>query len=271
MVEHYQDDPDVAIVAVQTVFEGFETNTADKLAPTARQYGLEIPFGHDPGPDGQRSSVLKGYQTGGTPWVIVMDPAGVVRFNDFHLEPEKAIELIDRLAGQHRTGSALYGQAFPDLEGADWLRGEAGDDGFPQSYLTIVRWWTDRSDPQMEDLEAVAKVYRKYRSKRVGMIAVYAPTGEPVERKELLSAARGARFTGPVIQDAEGKLRKALEEAGLPAEAALPTFLVDHAGVIRWVYLGERIGKVEGDEKAEAALEELTEQIQESLQKVRRR
>ena len=39
---------------IQTVFEGAETNTRDKLRINQEQYGLKMPFGHDTPPAGER-------------------------------------------------------------------------------------------------------------------------------------------------------------------------------------------------------------------------
>jgi hypothetical protein len=37
------------------------------------------------------------YRSGGTPWIVIIDKKGIVRFNGFHLSPAKAIRLIDQL------------------------------------------------------------------------------------------------------------------------------------------------------------------------------
>lgn len=41
-------DRGFAFAAVQTVFEGAESNTFERLRETQLRYGLNIPFGHDP-------------------------------------------------------------------------------------------------------------------------------------------------------------------------------------------------------------------------------
>ena len=97
VMEKFKDSPDVAFVAVQTVFEGFEVNTAERALETAGEYQLAIPVGHDPGPDGRRSLIMQRYRTGGTPWIIVIDSQGTVRFNDFHVEVYQMTDLINRL------------------------------------------------------------------------------------------------------------------------------------------------------------------------------
>ena len=95
--DYYQTNNDVAFVAVQTVFEGFHVNTIGQAGETARQYSLQIPIGHDPGTDGQRSLIMQRYRTGGTPWTILVDKQGIVRFNNFHVQTKEMIPIIDDL------------------------------------------------------------------------------------------------------------------------------------------------------------------------------
>ena len=42
LIRHYKDDTDVEFVAVQTVFEGFGTNTFERARKVAKDYGLKI-------------------------------------------------------------------------------------------------------------------------------------------------------------------------------------------------------------------------------------
>ena len=50
------DDVGVAFVAVQTAYEDLEHNTLEAARETARRFGLDIPIGHDAGPDGKGST-----------------------------------------------------------------------------------------------------------------------------------------------------------------------------------------------------------------------
>ncbi len=95
-----KDDAGVAFVAIQTVFEGFEVNTFDRAKEVAQRYELEIPFGHDAGPDGRRSLVMQRYRTGGTPWTVLIDREGRVRFNDFRAEPDRLRHMIRQLQAE---------------------------------------------------------------------------------------------------------------------------------------------------------------------------
>ena len=40
---------------------------------------------------------MQKYQTRGTPWVVLIDKAGYVQFNGFHVDPDKVSTVIDQL------------------------------------------------------------------------------------------------------------------------------------------------------------------------------
>ncbi len=92
----YRGNDDVAFVAVQTVFEGFSSNPPERAKEMAEKYDLNIPFGHS-GLDSKPSVLMRNYRTGGTPWTIVIDREGIVRYNDFHIAEKDGSKLIDQL------------------------------------------------------------------------------------------------------------------------------------------------------------------------------
>lgn len=96
MVQAMQDRMEVSFMAIQTVFEGRESNTFARAKEIQKEYDLQIPFGHDPGdPHTQNISlIMQSYRTGGTPWFIFIDQLGRVVFNDFHLDTDKAITFL---------------------------------------------------------------------------------------------------------------------------------------------------------------------------------
>ena len=99
MVEALSENTNISFLAIQTVFEGFESNTYDKMVDTQKQYQLNIPFGHDAGDDGKsRSNMMTNYQTGGTPWFIFIDKHDHVVFADFHLNVDAAISFLKSLS-----------------------------------------------------------------------------------------------------------------------------------------------------------------------------
>ncbi len=94
--KHYKGDNKVAFVAIQTVFEGFLVNSVTAAKLIIAKYDLTMPVGHS-GSDDKRSEFMKNYKTGGTPWTVIIDKQGVVRFNHFHAEVDDIIEFMDAL------------------------------------------------------------------------------------------------------------------------------------------------------------------------------
>ncbi len=99
MVEALKGNDKVDFLAVQTVFEGAHANTLERVKEIQKQYDLKIPFGHDVGDEKTRniSSIMYNYRTGGTPWFILIDQKGLVIFDYFHLDTEKAIEYLKEI------------------------------------------------------------------------------------------------------------------------------------------------------------------------------
>lgn len=95
MVEALKDNDKIAFLAVQTVFEGHDSNTYEKMVETQKQYDLKIPFGHDPGDYGKSgSNIMFNYKTEGTPWFLFIDKQDNVVFSDFLLNPYTTIKFL---------------------------------------------------------------------------------------------------------------------------------------------------------------------------------
>lgn len=97
----FADHPDVAIAGIQTVFEGYRSNTLEDVRKLQLRYDLPITMGHDPGnPDThERPVTMQAYRTGGTPWLILIDPEGVVVYNNFHVNSDSLIEYVESQLG----------------------------------------------------------------------------------------------------------------------------------------------------------------------------
>jgi len=89
-------DKGFCFAAVQTVFEGADVNTFERLRETQERHGLVIPFGHDPAAGGS-PTVISDYGTRGTPWFIVIDPMGEVVFSDFQLDGDRLVRSFGEL------------------------------------------------------------------------------------------------------------------------------------------------------------------------------
>jgi len=248
LIKDYRSADDVAFVAVQTVFEGYSTNTTQRAWDTARQYELDIPVGHD-GSNGQRSSIMQRYRTGGTPWVIIIDKKGVVRFNDFHVPAKRAHAIIDRLRVQpasprsiellpvERGGQDLVGQRFRKPAFDRWLDDTAQRPAKPKA--TLYRWWTDTCPYCRASLPAVEILRRQYGPKGLDVVGVYHPKpARAVNDDDVRSVARQFGFGGRIaIDDDWSALRHAYLSTG-DRRATSVTFLVDADGVIRFLHPG---------------------------------
>ncbi len=257
LIKDYESADDVSFVAVQTVFEGFATNTAQRAWDTARQYELDIPVGHD-GTAGQRSTIMRRYRTGGTPWVIIIDKKGVVRFNDFHVPADRAHAIIDRLRGDRvpskiealdaeRGGQDLVGKRFRKPKFDRWLDAAADRPPKPKPKpkpeptpkATLYRWWTDTCHYCRASLPAIETLRREYGPKGLDVVGVYHPKPPgAVDDDDVRRTARQFGFAGRIaIDDDWSALRHAYLSTGV-RQATSVTFLVDADGVIRFLHPG---------------------------------
>lgn len=94
--DRFHNHPEVEIAAIQTVFEGHHTNTVEDVRKLQLQYELPIVMGHDPGdPETDtRPVTMVEYFTGGTPWLILIDPKGTVVYNNYHVDTGELIEYV---------------------------------------------------------------------------------------------------------------------------------------------------------------------------------
>jgi len=247
LIKDYQSADDVSFVAVQTVFEGYSTNTAQRAWDTARRYGLDIPVGHDGGP-GRRSTIMRRYRTGGTPWVIIIDKKGVVRFNDFHVPAQRARTIIDKLRGEpdvpseietldpERGGQDLVGTRFRKPAFDRWLNSAADR---PAPKATLYRWWTDTCPYCRASLPAIETLRREYGPKGLDVVGVYHPKPpRTVDDDDVRRLARQFGFGGRIaVDDDWSALRRAYLSTG-DRRATSVTFLVDADGVIRFLHPG---------------------------------
>jgi thiol-disulfide isomerase/thioredoxin len=94
MTTAFANEPRVVNVALQTVFEGFFSNTASKVRSTQQRYQLPIIFGHDSSNTKDGKGTMARFRSGGTPWHVIVDPRGRVVFNDFQINVDAAISHI---------------------------------------------------------------------------------------------------------------------------------------------------------------------------------
>lgn len=88
---------------MQTVFEGYSINSEDKLRKNQLKYDLKIPMAHAPGNPQTHTipEIMRKYRSGGTPWTVIIDPEGRVVYNQFHIEADRAAELINVILSKY--------------------------------------------------------------------------------------------------------------------------------------------------------------------------
>ncbi len=90
----FSNNPKVVFAGVQTVFEGRFINTVDKVREIQLQYDLQMPMGHDSGVGDNQPSTMRDYRTGGTPWMILINPDQAVIYNDFGINVDEVIRFL---------------------------------------------------------------------------------------------------------------------------------------------------------------------------------
>lgn len=251
LIKAFEGDDSVAFVAVQTTFEGFQTNTADRAWETARRYDLTIPVGHS-GINGTRSQLMSDYRTGGTPWTVIIDPDGVVRYNGFHPKLEDATELIRSLKTEpdaevetlpiSRGGQDRVGVELPELN-FDGMLSTLPDsrdiEDADRPKATLYRWWTDSCPFCRSSLPALSALREKYADDGLEVVAVYHPKPRRrVKDDVVLRHARRLKFEGPVALDFDwSELDRAYHMTSARRATSI-SLLVDAKGVIRWVHPG---------------------------------
>jgi hypothetical protein len=79
----------IGFAVVQTVFEGNDVNTFERLRETQQRYDIRVPFGHAAAGEGEAEpAIMTNFLAGGTPWFVVIAPNGRVVLNAFEINPE---------------------------------------------------------------------------------------------------------------------------------------------------------------------------------------
>jgi hypothetical protein len=95
---------DVGFAVVQTVFEGNEVNTFERLRETQQRYNLRVPFGHAAAEKGEAEpAIMTNFAAGGTPWFVVIAPNGRVVLNEFEINPDRLAAALAQELAVRRT------------------------------------------------------------------------------------------------------------------------------------------------------------------------
>ena len=273
LIRRFEGTKDVAFVAVQTTFEGFQTNTAAKALATAKRYGLKIPIGHS-GSDNRRSRIMSDYRTGGTPWTIIIDRKGVVRFNDFRISADAGEQMIKQLLKEPapaatqivtlpaaRGGQDRIGKRFPKIPFSRWIKPaapvnkgsetppladdaaqEQHNDTKPSPRITLYRWWVDGCPYCNASMPAMETLRKKYTDDGLRVVGVYHPKPpRSVDDQIIRIAAVDYGFQGDIAVDEDWSVLRAAYLRWGKRKATSISLLVDERGIIRFVHPGPAV------------------------------
>jgi thiol-disulfide isomerase/thioredoxin len=249
LVTHYKPNEEVAFVAVQTAFELFHRNNFAAAQKIVSEFDLDIPVGHS-GARADPSELMDRYRTAGTPWFIIIDRDGIVRFNNFHLDADKGIETIDTLLAtpakgdqaiaipESRGSRDMIGRALP-LDTMRWLNTDGNKPLGTKGKVTLVRWWTDTCSYCERSLPAITALSKKYATRGFQTVGVYhAKPPRAVKDDTVIKAAADLSYVGPIALDTDWSVLKDEYLSRRRRPATSVSFLLDCNGRIRFVHPG---------------------------------
>ena len=260
LMRRYRGAEDVAFIAIQTAFEGHHVNTPEAAKKTARQYDLDIPIGHTGSRD-TTPQIMANYRTGGTPWAIIIDRNGVVRYDDVHISADRAQELIERLRKEpwvgdiktlpkSRGGQDIVGTKFPKLDFDGTVN--APEETAPAK-ATLYRWWTNACPWCEQSLPAIEVWRNQYAARGLRTVAVYHPKPpREMSADAIKKMAEALGYNGEIAVDLDWSALQKAYLAKADRKATSVSILVDEDGVVRFVHPGPVYFASDNPEEARA-------------------
>jgi thiol-disulfide isomerase/thioredoxin len=138
-----------------------------------------------------------------------------------------------------RGGQDLVGTKLPELHFDRWLNTPGNHPIDTSNSITLYRWWTDTCPYCAATLPAIEKLRGKYGAEGLKIVAVYHPKPpRAVKDADVSAAADRIGYRGAIAIDADwSQLRKVYLSPGRRGATSV-SFVVDRAGVIRFVHPG---------------------------------
>jgi thiol-disulfide isomerase/thioredoxin len=136
-------------------------------------------------------------------------------------------------------GAEMIGRPAPPWSFDRWVRGPALSLDRLRGKVVLLRWWTEGCSLCATTLPALEKLRMEHRDDLV-VIGVFHPKPpHHVSDKEILKTADKLGFKGPIAVDERWSTLDRWWLDGHPdREFTSVSFLVDRAGVIRWLHPG---------------------------------
>lgn len=93
----YEDYNDIKFLIVETAFESNAANDIDDAKFIIKQYHLNMPMGISKRNEYGRPVFMDTYQTGGTPWVTIIDKKGIIKYSNFQISLMNVVYMLEAL------------------------------------------------------------------------------------------------------------------------------------------------------------------------------
>lgn len=155
---------------------------------------------------------------------------------------------MDRSAGDDRIGVAA-----PPFQFDGWLNSEPLSLEDLRGRVLLVRWWTETCPYCASSAPALRALHEEYSSEGLTVIGVFHPKAgrdDPLDVDRVRRAVESRQFQFPVAIDWDWRNRTLKEWwlTGPKRPATSVTFIVDKAGIIRFVHPGMEYHDADGRE-----------------------
>jgi len=94
----YTDDKNIEFLVIETAFEDDSEYDLSSAQSVIKEYNLKMPVGISKRSEFGRPVFMDTYQTGGTPWVTIVDKKGIIKYSNFQISLMHVIHTLDTLA-----------------------------------------------------------------------------------------------------------------------------------------------------------------------------
>jgi peroxiredoxin len=133
-------------------------------------------------------------------------------------------------------GADLVGTPAPEWRGLRWIQGGPLTLDKLRGKVVLVRFWTDGCQYCRHTAPALRELWQKYRRRGLVVIGIHHPKSEASrDPSAVAAAARDLGFDFPVAADVDWQTVRAYGVGTRFTRFTSVSFLIDRAGVIRFV------------------------------------
>ena len=153
--------------------------------------------------------------------------------------PPRQLHDYALIAPDSRDGSELIGRRAPAWSFERWIGSRPLAVQDLRGKVVLVRWWTEGCDYCAATLPALESLRKRYGANGLVVIGAFHPKPpREVDDRDVAAAARRLGFNGPIAVDERWTTLERYWLSGHQREFTSVSFLIDRAGLIRWVQRG---------------------------------